>query len=111
MATPLTLNSGHGSDGVPLLVAAGEIDLSNVEVFTRALRELVDQSAGNGNAVTVDLSAVEYLDSAAINVLSIQADGIGRMRLIAHPYLMPVLTISGLTELAEVEAAPADDQA
>ncbi|WP_422742875.1 STAS domain-containing protein [Mycobacterium sp. WMMD1722] len=106
MATSLTLDSGHGGDGTPLLVATGEIDLSNVEAFTQALRELLDRSGRNGDAVTVDLSAVEYLDSAAINALAIHADGGERLRLIAHPYLMPVLTISGLTELADVEAAP-----
>lgn len=102
MPTPLTVNTDRGSDGTRRLIAAGEIDLSNVETFTEALDATIGESAVDGQAITVDLSAVEYLDSAAINVLSTHADGVGNMRVIAHPYLIPVLTISGLTELAEV---------
>lgn len=107
MPTPLTLDSGRGSDGTPRLVAAGEIDLSNVDTFAQAIGAMIS-SADPGNAVVViDLSAVEYLDSAAINALAVHADDVEQMRLIAHPYLMPVLTISGLTELADVEPAAA----
>ena len=54
--------------------------------------------------LTVDLAAVEYVDSAAINVLFAHADNIHK--LIAHPLLMNILTISGLTELVTIEAAP-----
>lgn len=106
MPTPLTLNRDRGSDGSPRLVATGEIDLSNVDTFTEALDAAIGDSTGAGSAVIVDLSAVEYLDSAAINVLSTHADEVGTMRVIAHRYLIPVLTISGLTELAEVQASP-----
>jgi anti-anti-sigma factor len=106
MATPLSLSSGRGSDGTPRLVAAGEIDLSNVDTFTQAITTTITEGDGS-DALIIDLSAVEYLDSAAINVLAVHADDITRMRLIAHPFLIPVLTISGLTELAEVETAPA----
>ena len=37
MATPLTLNTDRDADGGPRVVAVGEIDLSNVDVFTEAL--------------------------------------------------------------------------
>lgn len=109
MPTPLTVNTDRGSDGAPRLIATGEIDLSNVDTFTEALDAAISDSAAHGRAVTVDLSAVEYLDSAAINVLSTHADEVGTMRVIAHRYLIPVLTISGLTELAEVQTSPAVD--
>jgi hypothetical protein len=56
-----------------------------------------------GGRFTVDLSAVEYLDSAAINSLFVRAD---RIRLIAHHLLMSVLTIIGLAELVTIEPAP-----
>lgn len=102
MPTPLTVNTDRGSDGAPRLIAAGEIDLSNVDAFTEALDAAIRESAEDDRGVTVDLSAVDYLDSAAITVLSTHADEVGTMRVIAHRYLIPVLTISGLTELAEV---------
>jgi hypothetical protein len=43
------------------------------------------------------------LDSAAINALFTRADHI---RVVAHPFLIPVLNISGLSELVNVEPAP-----
>jgi anti-anti-sigma factor len=83
-----------------VLIAAGEIDLSNVDAFDQAVTIATTEAAGSGGTLTVDLSAVEYLDSAAINALFTWADHI---HLIAHPLLMPILTISGLTELATIE--------
>ena len=98
MPTSLTLDSVRGNDGHLMLIAAGEIDLSNVDTFDRAL---TDATSG-GARVTVDLSAVEYLDSAAINALFARADHID---LIAHPLLIPILTMSGLNELVGIEPA------
>lgn len=105
MATPLSLDTQR-IDGTVVLTAAGEIDLSNVEEFSQGLSGAA-QTAGEG-AVTVDLSAVRYVDSAAINALFTIADVSDRLRLIVHPLLMRVLDISGLTQLATVEAARPD---
>ena len=104
MATPLTLNTDRGADGTPRVIAAGEIDLSNIDVFTQALTAA---RAGTRGPITVDLSAVKYLDSAGINALFTHADEVDRMHLIVHPFLLRVLTISGLSEIAIVEPAPA----
>jgi anti-anti-sigma factor len=101
MTTPLTITVDRRDGGTPALVAAGEIDLSNVHTFARALDDAIADNGGR--TVTVDLSAVDYLDSGGVNVLFTHADSI---RLIVKPLLMPVLTISGLTELAHVESAP-----
>jgi anti-anti-sigma factor len=106
MTTPLTINSDHRDDGAPALVAVGEIDLSNVDTFARAVSDAI--AGSSGATLTLDLRAVDYIDSGGINVLFNCADHI---RLIVKPLLIPVLTISGLTELAPVEAAPpADDR-
>jgi anti-anti-sigma factor len=102
MPTSLTLGTAHDNDGKIVLTAAGEIDLSNVDAFTRALATATSDAGGRGAPLTVDLSAVEYLDSSAINALFASADDI---QLIVHPLLMPVLTISGLTELVTTEPA------
>jgi anti-anti-sigma factor len=103
MTTPLTINVDRRDGGAFALIARGEIDLSNVHTFARALDEAI--AGSSGAPVTVDLSAVDYLDSGGINVLFNCADHI---HLIVKPLLMPVLTISGLTELASVEAAKKD---
>jgi anti-anti-sigma factor len=103
MQTSLTLDTARRKDGQLLLVAAGEIDLSNIDTFKRALTTAITESTSS-EMLTVDLAAVEYVDSAAINVLCAHADSIHT--LIAHPLLMNILTISGLTELVTTEAAP-----
>jgi anti-anti-sigma factor len=103
MPTLLNLDTARRDSGELVLTAVGEIDLSNIDVFTQALISAIAENGHLGEPLTVDLSAVEYLDSAAINALFTHADDI---RLIARPLLMRVFNISGLTELATVEAAP-----
>jgi anti-anti-sigma factor len=103
MPTSLTLDTVRCNGGKLMLIAAGEIDLSNIDAFNQALTTATTEAASSGGTLTVDLSAVEYLDSAAINALFDRADHI---HIIAHPLLMPILTISGLTELVTIEPAP-----
>jgi len=104
MTTPLTVASVRRNDGEHVLVAAGEIDLSNIDAFRQALAAATDEAAGSGRSLAVDLSAVEYLDSAAISALFACADHISGLT--AHTLLMSPLTISGLTELVTVEEVP-----
>ena len=102
MAAPLSLHTVQRSDGSVVVTATGEIDLSNIDEFTGALSAV----GTDGSMLIVDLSGVQYLDSGAINALFANA---GRIRLIANPILMPVLKISGLTQVADVEAASAPE--
>lgn len=103
MATSLTLGTSRRQDGTLVLTAVGEIDLSNLDEFTEALAVSTIEAANGGGLLTVDLSAVEYLDSSAINALCARAVHI---HLVAHPLLISILTVSGLTELITVELAP-----
>ncbi|MBN3932392.1 STAS domain-containing protein [Streptomyces verrucosisporus] len=99
MTTTLTLTDQQRPDGTPVLVAEGEIDMSNVGEF----RAAVDRAAGAGaGRLVVDLTAVDYLDSAGLAALFAHAD---RLELIAPPLLGPVLTVSGLADLATVHMA------
>ncbi len=101
MTTSLTLDTARGNDGKLTLSAVGEIDLSNIDAFNQALTAAREAASG-GEMLTVDLSAVEYLDSSAINVLFANSEHID---LVAHPLLMPILAISGLSQLVTVEPA------
>jgi anti-anti-sigma factor len=103
MPTSLTLDTTR-RDGKLVLIAAGEIDLSNVDTFTQALTTAVTEIPGSEGRITVDLSGVEYLDSAAVNALFTHAEHI---HLIVRPLLIRVLTVSGLAELTTIETAPA----
>jgi anti-anti-sigma factor len=97
MTTSLTLTLGRRSDGRPLLAVTGEIDQGNAGSFAEAL----DRTSG---PVVVDLTGVEYLDSAGLSVLFTHSD---RLEVIATPLLAPVLTISGLADIAPVHGLDA----
>lgn len=92
MTTPLTLSVDRRPDGTQVVTAVGEIDMSNAENFRDALSRA---SAADGRLV-VDLTGVEYLDSAGLTVLFTHA---AHIELIATPLLAPVLTISGLADI------------
>jgi anti-sigma B factor antagonist len=98
MATSLELSTRRGPDGTPVVTAVGEIDMSNAAKFQDAL----SQAAPAGDPVVVDLTRVEYLDSAGVHALFAHAPG---LRLIASPLLAPVLAISGLSDVTSVRDA------
>ncbi|AGB24437.1 anti-anti-sigma regulatory factor (antagonist of anti-sigma factor) [Mycobacterium sp. JS623] len=106
MSAALTLDTTCRGDGTLVLIAVGEIDLSNIDAFSQALTDSTAKAAASGERLTVDLTAVEYLDSAAINALYHVADHI---HLIVHPVLIRSLTISGLAELVTIESAATFD--
>ena len=101
MATPLSVSTGLRDDGTVVVSATGELDMSNVDALSTAIAEAMTPASQDGGVLTIDLTGVEYLDSAAINALYGHAD---RTHLIVNPILMPVLTISGLTDVTRVEA-------
>jgi anti-anti-sigma factor len=106
MSAALTLDTTCRGDGKLVLIAAGEIDLSTIDAFNKALTAATAEAAASGARLIVDLTGVEYLDSAAINALYHVADHI---HLIVNSVLIRSLTISGLTELVTIESAAAFD--
>ncbi len=99
MTAPLAITSSHGQDGAAILTVTGEIDMSNASV-------LIDALENTQGHVVVDMSGVEYLDSAGLAVLFGHAD---RIEVIANPNLGPVLVISGLADLTTVHGLRAED--
>ena len=97
MATPLELSTRRGPDGIRVVSAVGEIDMSNAEAFRAAL----GAAAAEGGGFVVDLTGLEYLDSAGIHALYAVSS---RIRLIASPLLSPVLDISGLSAITSIRS-------
>lgn len=60
---------------------------------------LADALSTTPGPLVLDLTDVEYLDSAGLSVLFAHAD---RLELIATPLLAPVLRVSGLSDLTTV---------
>jgi anti-sigma B factor antagonist len=86
-------------DQPPVVSVVGDIDLANVEEFEAAMSK-----ARNGSpALTVDLTAVSYCDSAAVRALfSIAADA--KLTMVVKPtgHIATLLGISGLDRVATV---------
>ena len=80
--------------------AVGDIDLTNVAQFQAAL----DQAAATSSAITADMTAVTYCDSATIRALFIAARQ-ARLTIqvaAAGPINETLLRISGLDQIATV---------
>jgi anti-sigma B factor antagonist len=99
VTTPLELSTRTDGDGTTVLSAAGEIDMSNAAGF----RDALSQAAAGGTGFVVDLSGVDYLDSAGLTALLPYAP---RIRVIATAVLAPVLSVSGLDSITTVISAP-----
>jgi anti-sigma B factor antagonist len=98
MSTALTFSTGRRPDGAVVLTAIGEIDMSNAEALTTALAGARQEAAEN--SVVVDLTGIEYIDSAGLAAMFPHVD---HLRLVAGPLLAPVLTIAGLDDITTFE--------
>ena len=98
MSTDLTLTTGRSPGGAVVLAATGEIDMSNAARFANALTE----AFAGGTPLVVDLTAVEYIDSAGLAALFPHVE---HLRLLATSLLTPVLTVAGLDDLITVREA------
>ena len=92
MTTPLALTPARDAEGTVVLKAAGEIDMTNCDTFAAA----IDDVPGR---LVVDLTDVEYMDSAGLSVLFTYAD---RIEVVVSAILAPVVNFSGLPALTTV---------
>ena len=99
MTTPLELSARRDANGVMVLTAAGEIDMSNAAGF----RDALSQAGTSGADFTVDLTGVDYLDSAGLTALLPYAP---RIKIIVTTVLAPVLSVSGLDPVTTVVSSP-----
>ena len=104
MGAALKVSTARSGGRAVVLTAVGELDLSTVGRFEAALREAIADS-GPARA-ELDLGGVQYLDSAAINVLFELADRISVIRV--NPLLLRGLSISGLDQIVEVRSVAPD---
>lgn len=92
MTTPLTLTPERGPDGTVVLKAVGEIDMTNSDILAEAIQDTPGR-------VVVDLSGVEYIDSAGLSVLFIHAE---RIEVVVPSVLASVVAFSGLSTMTTV---------
>jgi anti-sigma B factor antagonist len=93
-----------------VLVVGGEIDMSNAEAFREQLREL---TAGDGAKVIVDLSLVQFMDSAGLGVLigglkQVRLTG-GSLRVVGtSAHLIELFHITGIYKVLPLHLSVAD---
>ena len=97
-------------EGARLAVLRGELDLSSVETFVRAVRPL----AARGGDLEIDMGAVRFVDSTGLQGLLNLADVLGpdgRVTIVRpRRGLCRLLDISGLGERFElVDPEPPSD--
>jgi anti-sigma B factor antagonist len=93
--SPLKLSTRQDSHGNTVLAAAGEIDMSNAA----DCRDALSQAGRSAAAFTVDITGVDYLDSAGLTALLPYAN---RIKIIATAILAPVLSVTGLDAVTTV---------
>jgi anti-sigma B factor antagonist len=104
---PLRISVAAGDRG-PVLVLCGESDLTTTADLTEALTGQIDAGARH---LTVDMSGLEFADSASIKAL-LQANralkvGGGTMELTApQPAVARALSLLGVDRLITVRPAP-----
>ena len=92
----------HSEPGGALVVARGEIDLANSEHFHATLAAAAEPA----RALTVDMTRVEYCDSAAIRALFTIAEQCAlTVRIAAGGPLPTLFAISALDQVATIEHA------
>jgi anti-sigma B factor antagonist len=99
VTTPLELSSRQDGDGTTVLSAVGEIDMSNAADF----RDALSKAGAGGAGFVVDLTEVDYLDSAGLTALLPYAP---RIKVMATAVLAPVLSVSGLDSVTTVVTSP-----
>jgi len=101
-------------DGTQIVSVTGEVDLSSVPWLAEVIWRAKEQAGGDPLHVVVDLSEVEFMDTAGLEVLLEEWNSSrqlgGRMCLVAQEGPMTrLLEVSGLGELfdlyAELDAA------
>jgi anti-sigma B factor antagonist len=98
--TVLAIEASLDDGGVPVLALAGELDSSNADLLSDAVRQLV--AVGPGRLV-FDLRALRFMDSAGIAVL-INTAAIVAVVEVRNPsrILQRVIEATGLTTIFEV---------
>jgi anti-sigma B factor antagonist len=90
---------------------AGEIDLSNTDQLTEALEPEVSQ----GGDLTLDVSALEFIDSSGMRVLIralIDLEDRGRLVLVRpREPLRRLIAVMGLERFGNLQVQPGEDQA
>jgi len=94
-------------NGTQIVSVTGEVDLSSAPRLAEVIGRAKEQAGGDPSHVVVDLSEVEYMDTAGLEVLLVEWNSSrqldGRMCLVApEGPLTRLLEVSGLGELFDL---------
>lgn len=84
-------------NGTVTVAVAGEIDMATADQFRRGLA-----AATGHDRLVVDLTAVDFLDSAGIRVLYEYVDHRPELIVVADGFIARILTITGLHDILPI---------
>ena len=93
------------ADGTVTIVVSGDIDLSNADTFEDRLDGEIDSRVTD---VTLDLSQVEYLDSAGVRVMFTLAARLETRQIELHLVIPPGSRARRILEIAGFPVPSAD---
>ena len=97
--TPLSADVREGSDG-PVVVLAGELDLSNVGKLEAAVQSVL---AGAPRRLDFDLERLDFMDSSGLAVLIRAASQISGVRVLKpSERIRRLLEMTGVSDMLEV---------
>ena len=106
--TDATVTVDQESDDIARIALAGEIDMDNAsQVQHQILRAISNQHTG----VTLDLSGIEYIDSAGLRVLFTLGNRLATLQIVMRlvvPEVSPVrrvIDLSGMANTIPVESS------
>ena len=102
MSTRKLSTRAEARRGVAVLLVAGEVDLATAP----RLGQAIDEAMTPGAPLIVDLSGVEFIDSAGLRSLALAertaAEFGGRLLIVPSPAASRVFEITGLTSAFEL---------
>ena len=97
--TDLARIEASSANGTGIVRVAGEIDLSN----SASVRDAIVDATSEASLVVLDLTAVEYLDSAGIAMLFRLAERLGYHRQELQLVVPPDASIRGVIRLTRLD--------
>jgi anti-anti-sigma factor len=98
--TDATVTVDHESDDTARIALAGEIDMDNA---SQVQHQILGAISNQHTAVTLDLSGIEYIDSAGLRVLFTLGNRLATLQIVMRlvvPEVSPVRRVIDLSGMA-----------
>ena len=100
--TEATMTVEHDSDGTARIALAGEIDMDNARLVEQQITGAISNQI---TAVTLDLSGIDYIDSAGLRVLFTLGSRLSTLQIALRLLVPERSTVRRVIDLSGMAAA------